>query len=110
MLASVPCLVQVVNDAFSRDDFSAGFLSRYQKSWKKAIGRELKNGFRLRSMYNNIYDDELNRIRRIVDRPSIKELASNATIDNPSAMVLKALKNVPMTLRLMPYLFKGLFR
>ena len=110
MLASVPCLVQVVNDAFSRDDFSAGFLSRYQKSWKKAIGRELKNGFRLRSMYNNIYDDELKRIRRIVDRPSIKELASNATIDNPSAMVLKALKNVPMTLRLMPYLFKGLFR
>ena len=110
MLASAPCLAHTVEVAFSRNDFSASALSGYQKAWRKAVGKELKNGFRLRSMYNNLRDEELDEIRRIVDRPSVRELASSATIDHPSAMVLKALKNVPMTLRLTPYLFKGLFR
>ena len=110
MMASAPYLAQVVEGAFSENDFSARYLSRYQKLWKKEIGSELKHGFTLRRMYNNLRDDELDGIRRVIDTPFVHDLASTATIDNPSSMVLKALRNIPMAMRLMPYLFKGLFR
>ena len=110
MLKSAPCLAHVVDEAFSKGDFSERILSVYQKLWKKEVGGELKNGFRLRSMYNNLRDDELDSIRRIVDTPSVRELASHATIDNPSAMVLKALRNIPLAVKLVPYMMRGMFR
>ncbi|MBO5654306.1 MAG: NAD(P)/FAD-dependent oxidoreductase [Candidatus Methanomethylophilaceae archaeon] len=110
MMASVPHLVGTVEEAFAKGDFSARALSKYQRLWKKEVGSELKNGFTLRRMYNNLRDDELNEIRRIVDTPFVHNLAESATIDSPSSMVLKALRNVPMAVRLAPYLFKGLFR
>ncbi|MBE6516814.1 MAG: NAD(P)/FAD-dependent oxidoreductase [Thermoplasmata archaeon] len=110
MLKSAPCLAHVVDEAFSKGDFSERTLSVYQRLWKKEVGGELKNGFRLRSMYNNLMDDELDSIRRIVDTPSVRELASHATIDNPSAMVLKALRNIPLAVKLVPYMMRGMFR
>lgn len=110
IMKSAPCLAHTVDQAFANNDFSASMLSGYQKGWMKAIGSELRNGFRLRRMYNNLRDDELDSIRRIVDTPAVHELASNATIDNPSAMVIKALKNVPLAMRLVPYLLRGMLR
>lgn len=110
LLTSAECLAQTVRTAFDKDDFSSSVLSGYQRAWRKEIGFELKVGYRLRTMYNNLTDDELNSIRRIIDNPSIRDLAMKATIDHPSVMVLKALRNLPMTMRLFPYLMKGLLR
>lgn len=110
MLASAPHLAHTVETAFSKNDFSERTLSSYQKAWRKEVGSELRNGFRLRSIYNNLRDDELDSIRRIADTPSIHQLASSATIDNPSASVLRAFRNIPVAMRLVPYILRGALR
>ena len=110
MLMSAESLAHTAEEAFAKGDFSSKVLSSYQKGWRNRVGKELKNGFRLRSMYNNLRDEELNKIRRIVDVPFVHEMASSATIDNPSSAVIKVLKNLPMAMKLAPYVFRGLYR
>ena len=105
---AAPCLAHTVQRALEQDDLSARSLSGYEKEWKKAVGSELKHGFRLRKMYNNLSDSDLNSIGRIVDNDRMRELAHGASLDSPSKLVRKALHNVPMVLRLLPYLIKGL--
>ena len=107
---SAPCLAHVLDDALERDDLSASRLSEYQRLWRREVGRELKNGFRLRRIYNNLRDDELNRIGSKVDRDSVRKAMSSASIDHPSSMVLGLMRNVPLALGLMPTILKGVMR
>ena len=105
---AAPCLAHTAEKAFSEDDFSSRVLSGYEKAWKKKVGSELKHGFRLRKMYNNLSDHDLDRIGEIVDNDKVRALAHGASLDSPSKLVMKALHNIPMLLRLFPYLIKGL--
>ena len=107
IVKSAPCLAQVAEQAFRRQDFSASSLAPYDRAWRKEVGSELKKGLRLRKMYNNLSDSDLNGIGRIVDNDKVRALARGASIDNPSKLVLSALKNIPMAVRLLPYLIKS---
>ena len=40
-----------LNNAFTKNDFSERLLSSYQKDWQKEIGRELRNGYYARRIY-----------------------------------------------------------
>lgn len=40
-----------LNTAFAKNDFSERSLSGYQKAWQKEIGRELRNGYYMRRIY-----------------------------------------------------------
>lgn len=107
---AAPFLADTVDRAFQRNDFSANTLSHYQKGWENAIGGELRNGFTLRTIYNRLTDEELSKIGAIIDRDSVREILSSASIDNPSAVVWGAMKNVHLAVRLLPYFFKGVLR
>ena len=106
---AAPCLADTVEKAFEHDDFSANSLSSYQTAWKSLLGKEIKRGYKLRSMYNKLSDKDLNNIRRIVDKPFIREIALGADIDRPSEVCVKALRHPLVMMRLLPYLFKGVF-
>lgn len=108
ILKSVPCLARTVDEAFEADDFSASFLSRYQKGWESAIGRELSRGFKLRRMYCNLSDGDLDSIFRIIDQPFVRDIVSGASIDRPSDIFPKMLRHPITAMRLAPYLLKGL--
>ena len=105
---SVPCLVETVENAFDKDNFTESSLKSYQKLWKKEIGSEMKNGFKLRKMYNKMKDGDLNKIRSIVDVPKVHDMIDKVTIDDPSRLYGLVLRNIPLALRLMPYFVKGL--
>jgi flavin-dependent dehydrogenase len=93
--------------AFAKDDFSAVSLSSYQKAWEADIGKELKRGFKLRSMYNRLSDKDLNGVLRAIDRPFFREIALTADIDRPSDLYVRVMKHPLALMRLFPYLVKG---
>ena len=48
--------------ALQEGDFSAGMLSRYERKWKKRLGRELKIGYWARRMFERLSDGQIDRI------------------------------------------------
>lgn len=110
ILKSAPCLARAVEEAFESGDFSSGFLSRYQRYWRSAVGGELSRGYRLRRMYCNLSDDDLDSIFRIVDRPFVHDIVSGASIDRPSDIIVKMLRHPVSAMRMAPYLLKGMRR
>jgi len=109
ILKSAPHLAAAVNRAFEIDDFSASTLSSYQTGWEGEIGSELRRGYKLRSIYNGLKDKDLNKIRRIIDKPFIREIALTADIDRPSDVPMKVMRHPLTLLRMLPFLIKGVF-
>ncbi len=93
--------------AFAKDDFTADTLSAYQKAWEADIGKELRRGFKLRSMYNRLSDKDLNGVLKAIDRPFFREIALTADIDRPSDLYVRVMKHPLALMRLFPYLIKG---
>ena len=109
ILKAAPHLAAAVDHAFAIGDFSASALSSYQSGWEAEIGAELKRGYKLRSVYNNLSDKDLNKIRRIIDKPFVRDIALTADIDRPSEVCLKVMRHPLTLLRLFPFLVKGAF-
>lgn len=53
---------EVAYEALESNDFSAGFLSRYQSRWRELIGFDLSAMRQLRKMLNRLPDDRIDRI------------------------------------------------
>ncbi len=109
-LKAAKCLSETLENAFNNNDFSSKSLSKYQKLCKSEFGKELKSGIKVREMYDNIRDDELDSIAKILDRPATYKMVAKASIDNPTAMIPSLLINIPMALRLVPYAIKAVIR
>lgn len=56
-----------LNRCLSTGDLSADKLAGYQRSWKRRLGRELRNGYRARRIFEKLDDRQLDRIFRIID-------------------------------------------
>ncbi|MBF8264205.1 MAG: NAD(P)/FAD-dependent oxidoreductase [Dehalococcoidia bacterium] len=50
---------QVLHHALQRNDFSAQFLSRYQREWKKRLGKEIRVGYWARRYYETLNDKQI---------------------------------------------------
>jgi len=67
----------VLAEAASGDDFSAGFLARYQRRWRQRLGAELRRGYRLRRGYERLGDRSRARLFAIIREWGIdRELAA----------------------------------
>ena len=109
IMAAAPHLAKAVDSAFAENDFTAQAFSSYQSGWERELRTELKRGYRLRSIYNGLSDKDLNKIRRIIDRPFIKDVALKADIDRPSEVCTMIMRHPLTFLRLMPFPIKGAF-
>jgi len=109
IMKAAPHLASAVERAFSADDFSASALSSYQTGWDRELRTEIKRGFKLRSAYNKMSDKDLNKIRRIVDKPFVRDIALTADIDRPSEVCVKILRHPLTLMRLLPLIMKGVF-
>jgi flavin-dependent dehydrogenase len=82
--------------AFERDDFSAGSLSVYERSWKREIGRELSKSLRLRNFGLSLTDGQVDDVVRALRAPGLAELAArHADIDYPSKVLLRLARSLP---------------
>lgn len=50
---------QVLHEALQRNDLSARSLSRYEKAWKKRLGKELRVGYWARRFYERLGDKQI---------------------------------------------------
>ncbi|MDR1690788.1 MAG: NAD(P)/FAD-dependent oxidoreductase, partial [Candidatus Methanoplasma sp.] len=59
---AAPVLERTARIAIEEGRVSSRDLSAYEKGWKKEIGKELSRGYRIRKMYTELSDKDLDRI------------------------------------------------
>jgi digeranylgeranylglycerophospholipid reductase len=56
-----------LNRCLSADDLSADKLESYQRSWKRRLGRELRNSYWARRVFEKLDDHQLDRVFHIIE-------------------------------------------
>ncbi len=59
--------------ALADNDLSANGLSRYEKAWRKKLGRELKTGYWARKLYERLSHRQIDRLFQIIKASGIDE-------------------------------------
>lgn len=97
--------------ALETEDFSKRFLSRYHRSWKRAIGRELKRDLHIHRLYRELTDEQFEELFDLIDNEEIIELISEqGDITFPSNIGWHLLRKEPRFLRYLTPALKSLFR
>ena len=83
---------KTLHQALEDDDLSAKRLARYERGWKKKLGRELKIGYWARKLFERLSDRQIDRIFEIVKTNGIDEAllkAEDLSFDWHSKTVLR---------------------
>jgi len=99
-LISAKRCAQVAVEALNKQDFSEGFLSKYQRLWEKDIGTEIKQGLRLRNIFLNLNDDDIDELLDTFGQEEfIKIINRYGDIDFPWGLALKIIAKKPYILK-----------
>ena len=99
-LISAKRCAQVAVEALNKQDFSESLLSKYQRLWMKDIGKEIKQGLRLRNIFLNLNDDDLDELFNIFGQEEfIKIINRYGDIDFPWRLALKIIVKKPYILK-----------
>jgi digeranylgeranylglycerophospholipid reductase len=60
-----------LNRALHRDDLSARSLSRYDREWRRKLGRELMVGYGARRLFERLSDQQIDRLFSVVEKHGI---------------------------------------
>jgi flavin-dependent dehydrogenase len=77
-LISAEIAVNTLHSAFAASDLSLKRLARYERGWKKQLGRELTVGYWARKIFEHLSEKQIDRIFEIVKSGSIDEAMLNA--------------------------------
>lgn len=95
--------------ALEKDDFSENILSEYQRLWQKKIGKELKNGMRLRKILYNFEKKEIEKLFVILDNPKLLNIvAEKGDMDYPSKLFFPVFKKSPKLIKFAPHALNSL--
>jgi flavin-dependent dehydrogenase len=86
---------EVLDEALSSDNLTAGQLSRYQKQWKAKMGKELSRGYWARWAYAKLSDRQIKGIFNVLDSSGMAEAllnSGNFSFDWHSRIILALLK------------------
>jgi digeranylgeranylglycerophospholipid reductase len=84
-----------LQEALEDDDLSAKRLARYERGWRKKLGRELRNGYWFRTLYERLSNQQLDRLFKIVKAGGIDEAllkAEDLSFDWHSRTIMRLLK------------------
>ena len=62
-----------LHQALQHDDLSAKSLAKYEREWKRKLGRELKIGYWARKLFERLSDNQIDRIFNIIKDNGIDE-------------------------------------
>jgi len=85
----------VLDEALSSDNLTAGQLSRYQKRWKAKMGKELSRGYWARWAYTKLSDRQIEGIFNMLDSNGMAKAllnSSNLSFDWHSRLILTVLR------------------
>lgn len=98
-------------EAFRSDDLSENGLGIYERRWKAAFGRELRNSYRVRRVFVRMCDRDLDKAGARLDSEKAKAVLAEGDIDFPTAIAPGLLKACPSLLTIAPLLiFRLLWR
>jgi flavin-dependent dehydrogenase len=86
---------QVLDEGLRNDSLTAGQLARYQKRWKKKMGKELSRGYWARWAYAKLSDRQIEGIFNVFDSDGMAEAllnSGNFSFDWHSRLVLAVLR------------------
>ncbi|MEM2944323.1 MAG: NAD(P)/FAD-dependent oxidoreductase [Methanomassiliicoccales archaeon] len=104
------CAARIAIRSLEIGDCSARTLASYQREWKKKIGRELERGYRLRKIFLQLNDKDLDEIASILKREEVVEVLSTGDIDFPSLIAASVLRVAPALLKFSPKLLASFLR
>ncbi len=81
--------------ALADNDLSARRLSRYEKAWRKKLGRELRTGYWARRLYERLSHKQIDRLFRLIKASGIDEAllkAEDLSFDWHSRTIRQLLK------------------
>jgi flavin-dependent dehydrogenase len=62
-----------LHQALTDEDFSAKRLSRYERAWRRKLGRELRTGYWARKLFERLSNRQIDRLFEIVKAGGIDE-------------------------------------
>jgi digeranylgeranylglycerophospholipid reductase len=86
---------EVLDEALSSDNLTAGQLSHYQKQWKAKMGKELSRGYWARRAYAKLSDRQIEGIFNMFDSDGMAESLLNSgkfSFDWHSRLILAVLR------------------
>jgi digeranylgeranylglycerophospholipid reductase len=86
---------EVLDEALSSDNLTAGQLSRYQKQWKAKMGKEISRGYWARWAYAKLSDRQIDGIFNLLDSSGMAEAllnSGNFSFDWHSGLILAVLR------------------
>jgi flavin-dependent dehydrogenase len=103
---------EVLHKALVDGDFTAKRLSRYQRAWRKKLGRELQMGYWARRLYERLSHEQIDLIFKIMKSGGIDEAllkAKDLSFDWHSRTIIQLLKYqvVAGTLKIIKMPFKA---
>ena len=105
---AAPILARTASIGLREDDLSERNLSRYEKGWKKEIGKELSRGYKIRKAFTKMSDKELDKVYKAIDRDDIRAILNNIDIDDPGGVAGSILKKPQVGLKLLPFILRGM--
>lgn len=84
-----------LHQALADNDLSAGRLSRYERAWRKKLGRELRTGYWTRKIFERMSNRQIDHIFKIIKASSIDEAllkAEDISFDWHSRTITSLLK------------------
>jgi digeranylgeranylglycerophospholipid reductase len=87
----------VLHQAISINDFSAGVLSEYDRRWRRLLSRELQIGRWARWLFERLNDRQIDRLFEMVQRQGFREALLNSadfSFDWHSRLILRGLRHL----------------
>ncbi len=110
IVRSAPHLKRIVDKAFEKDDFSRRMMSGYEKGWRSEIGKEIRNGRLMRSLYKKMNNDDFCKMYPAFSDERLRQRMRDIDIDNTSSVAKYALINPTFMKVGLPIGLKVLFR
>ena len=92
-MVAAPILADVAGRALESGDLSAGVLKEYDRRFYGTMGKELRNGYRLRRMFVRMDDDDLDRAGAYASRERVGRVLDGMDIDDPSAVMPRLMRD-----------------
>jgi geranylgeranyl reductase family protein len=84
-----------LNNALDDDDLSAKRLARYERGWRKKLGRELRTGYWFRKIFERLSNRQIDRLFQIIKAGGIDEAllkAEDVSFDWHGRTIMRLIK------------------
>ena len=84
---------EVIAKAIKKEDYSAEFLSEYEKGWKDAFGQKIKRNYLVKEMMLNMDDKTFNKLAQALSKVEFDEISTHG-------LVKEVAKHLPISTKL----------